>query len=131
MAAFGSIGQLPVAGTPAYVSAGVTVTPGTLALTITGYAPTVSTPRVCTPGTLALTITGYAPDVTVTANVPTPPPAGAVSSWSFGDSRGAAIFIDRDAYHEKKRPKKEEMVEEEAKENEEDDEESLMLMGAL
>jgi hypothetical protein len=41
----------------------VVVTPSTLALTLTGYAPTVLTPRTVTPSTLALALTEYAPTV--------------------------------------------------------------------
>lgn len=41
------------------------VTPGTLALVLTEYAPTVSTPRLITPPTLALSLTTYAPSVTI------------------------------------------------------------------
>jgi hypothetical protein len=40
-----------------------TVTPGALALTLTGHAPTVLTPRTVTPGALGLTLTGHAPTV--------------------------------------------------------------------
>jgi len=42
---------------------GISVTPTTLALILTGYAPTVLTPRLVTPTTLALSLTGYAPTV--------------------------------------------------------------------
>jgi hypothetical protein len=44
---------------------GVTVTPGTLALTTSLFAPTVSTPRLVTPGVLALTTSLFAPAVTI------------------------------------------------------------------
>ena len=45
------------------------VTPSTLALTLTTFEPTVSTPRLVTPSTLALTLTEFAPTVTATQNV--------------------------------------------------------------
>lgn len=41
-----------------------TATPGTANLTLTTFAPTVSTPRLVTPGVVALTITRFAPTVT-------------------------------------------------------------------
>lgn len=41
----------------------VTVTPGTLAITITRFAPTVRTPRTVIPGARSVTITGHAPTV--------------------------------------------------------------------
>lgn len=43
----------------------ITVTPGTLALTLTTYSPTVLTPRLVTPPTLALTLTTYTPSVII------------------------------------------------------------------
>ncbi len=39
------------------------VTPGTLALALTPFTPTVATPRLVTPGTLALVLTPFAPTV--------------------------------------------------------------------
>jgi len=42
---------------------GTTVTPGAAALTLTTYAPTVSTPVTCTPGPASLTLTTFAPTV--------------------------------------------------------------------
>ena len=45
------------------VTYAVVVTPSTLALTLTEYAPTVLTPRLVTPPTLALSLTEYAPTV--------------------------------------------------------------------
>ena len=47
--------------------AGVTVTPGTATLVLTGYAPTVLTPQTFTPITASLVLTGYAPDVAVSS----------------------------------------------------------------
>lgn len=47
------------------VSASVTVTPGTAALTTARFAPTVLTPRLVTPGTKALTTARFAPTVTI------------------------------------------------------------------
>ncbi|KKL49823.1 hypothetical protein LCGC14_2311660 [marine sediment metagenome] len=44
---------------------GVTVTPTTLALILSEFVPTVSTPRLITPPTLALTLTEFAPSVVV------------------------------------------------------------------
>lgn len=52
-------------------SAGTTVTPSTLALTLATFAPAVLTPRVVTPSTLALTLTTFAPAV-LTPRVVTP-----------------------------------------------------------
>lgn len=46
----------------------VNVTPSTAALTLTSYAPTVSTPRVVTPSTAALTLTTFAPTVATPVN---------------------------------------------------------------
>jgi len=46
-------------------SAAPIVTPPTLALTLTEYAPTVKTPRLVTPTTLVLSITEYAPVIKV------------------------------------------------------------------
>src|SRR3990167_9829518 len=43
--------------------ANVLVTPVTATLTLTTYAPTVSTPRLVTPGTATLALTGFAPSV--------------------------------------------------------------------
>lgn len=63
--------------TPAVLSAGagVTVTPGTLALTLTTFAPTVTATAniTVTPGKLALTLSTFAPTVTATANVTVTP----------------------------------------------------------
>lgn len=44
-------------------------TPGTGTLILTGYAPTVATPRLITPTTGALTLTGYAPTVAIPVTV--------------------------------------------------------------
>jgi hypothetical protein len=46
--------------------AGLTVTPGTAALTLTAFAPSVTASDnvTVTPGTLALTLTAFAPVVT-------------------------------------------------------------------
>lgn len=43
----------------------VTVTPSTLALILTTYSPTVLTPRLVTPPTLALSLTAYAPSINI------------------------------------------------------------------
>jgi hypothetical protein len=45
----------------------IVVTPATLALTLTTYAPTVINPQSATPGTVALVLTEYAPTVIITA----------------------------------------------------------------
>lgn len=67
------LGHHPLSTNPlsALTAAGgnVTVTPTTLALTLTTFAPTVSTPRLVTPTTLALTISTFAPTVTVGVRV--------------------------------------------------------------
>jgi hypothetical protein len=41
----------------------VTVTPSTLALVLTSYAPTIQTPITVTPGVATLTLTTYAPSL--------------------------------------------------------------------
>ncbi|TXH51429.1 MAG: hypothetical protein E6Q97_18390 [Desulfurellales bacterium] len=46
-----------------YTPVGIEATPGTAALTLTTYAPTVQLPKVVTPGVKALTLTGYAPTI--------------------------------------------------------------------
>jgi len=53
----------PRAGVVAGGGSPVTVTPGTRAITITRFAPTVKTPRTVIPGTRSLTITGHAPTI--------------------------------------------------------------------
>jgi len=50
-------------------SGNVTVTPTTLALTTSTFAPTVQTPRVCTPTTLALTTSTFAPTIVLGTRV--------------------------------------------------------------
>ncbi len=45
-----------------------TVTPDTVALTLTTYAPVPSITRLVVPDTLSLTLTTYAPDITATEN---------------------------------------------------------------
>lgn len=45
------------------------VTPPTLALVLTTYAPTILTPRLVTPSTLALLLTAYAPSVNIGVNI--------------------------------------------------------------
>lgn len=55
------------AGTYTYV--GTTVTPTTLNLTLTTYAPLILIPTIITPTTLSLTLTGYAPDINIGASV--------------------------------------------------------------
>lgn len=47
----------------------VTVTPGVASITVTGYAPTVTAPETVTPGGGALSLTGYAPTVTAPETV--------------------------------------------------------------
>ncbi len=46
------------------IGMGTVVTPGTLALTLTSYAPSIVGGTVVTPSTLALTLTTYAPTIT-------------------------------------------------------------------
>jgi hypothetical protein len=53
---------------PASGGGGVNVTPGVGVLTVTGFAPTVSTPVNCTPGVGSLTLTGDAPTVATPVN---------------------------------------------------------------
>lgn len=50
-----TIGAMEMAPVP------VTATPTTASLTLSTFAPTVSTPRLVTPGTLAMSLTAYAP----------------------------------------------------------------------
>lgn len=59
--------------------AGTTVTPGTAALTLATFAPTVLTPVVATPPVAALTLTAFAPQASVGINV-VPPTAALVLS---------------------------------------------------
>ena len=54
---------LSIIGYAPTVSIPVTITPAPLSLTLTGYAPTVSRPVTVTPGVLSLQLTGYAPTV--------------------------------------------------------------------
>lgn len=63
----------------------VTVTPGTLALTLTSFAPTVSVTanQLVTPGTASLVTTGFAPTVSVTANQLVTPGTLALSLTTF------------------------------------------------
>ena len=58
---------------------GVTVTPGTAALTLATFAATVLTPRLVTPGTLALLTSLFAPSVTIGTRV-TPATAALITS---------------------------------------------------
>ena len=51
------------------VAGGVTVSPGKGALTLTGYAPTVTTPVTVSPSKGALVLTGYAPTVSLPVTV--------------------------------------------------------------
>lgn len=47
----------------AAAGASVVLTPGTASLVLTGFAPTVQTPRLVTPGKASLVLTGFAPRV--------------------------------------------------------------------
>lgn len=63
---------------------GTTVTPTTASLTLTTYAPTVSTPVVVTPSTASLTITAYAP--TIALPVVATPDAAALTLTTYAPS---------------------------------------------
>ncbi len=65
------------------VVGGITVTPSTLALVLSEFAPTVSTPRLVTPPTLALVLSEFAPTVTATANQLVTPPTLALTLASL------------------------------------------------
>jgi hypothetical protein len=52
---------------------GTTVTPSTLALTLTTYEPSIVIGTVLTPGTLALTTTLYAPTIAISENITVTP----------------------------------------------------------
>lgn len=67
------------------VSAPVTVTPDTLALTTATFAPTVtaSDNKTATPTTLALTTSTFAPTVTATANVLVTPTTASLAITTF------------------------------------------------
>ncbi|MGD9889876.1 MAG: hypothetical protein AB7U18_01105 [Dehalococcoidia bacterium] len=54
-----------------YTPVGIEATPGTAALVLTAYAPTIQLPKLVTPSTKALTLTAYAPDI-VTPRTVTP-----------------------------------------------------------
>jgi hypothetical protein len=56
-------------------TANVVATPGTLALTLTGFAPSIVAPQVFTPGTAALSLTTFAPEAR-TPILATPTAAG-------------------------------------------------------
>jgi len=60
--------HLTVTGKAPTVSTPVAVTPTKASLTVTGYAPTVSTPVAVTPTTANLTVTAYAPTVSVSGS---------------------------------------------------------------
>lgn len=63
------------------VTAAITVLPGVGVLTLTGFAPTVLTPRVAKPGVGVLTLVGVAPSVRVPRVVV--PPVGALLLTGF------------------------------------------------
>jgi hypothetical protein len=62
-------GSLVLTGFAPTVSAGASVTPSAGSLALTGFAPTVAAAASVTPGVGTLTITGFAPTVTAGANV--------------------------------------------------------------
>jgi hypothetical protein len=69
-----------------YITGGggnVIVTPTTATLSLTTFAPTVSTPRVATPSTLALTTSTFAPTVTTTQHVVVTPSTAALVTEAF------------------------------------------------
>lgn len=73
------------AGATDYIPSPVTVTPSSLALTITTFAPTVTTTdhQTVTPSTAALSITTFAPTVTATANVSVTVPTATLTITTF------------------------------------------------
>lgn len=60
---------LVITGFAPSVVIGLVLTPDPLSLVITGFAPVVSTPQVIVPGVLALTITGHAPTLAISNNI--------------------------------------------------------------
>lgn len=64
-------------------TAGITVTPGVVALTLTTFAPTVTATdfKLVTPGVASLTLTTFAPSVTIGVNVV--PPTKALTLTTF------------------------------------------------
>lgn len=70
---------------------GVNVTPGVVALTLTGYAPTVTAPAAVTPGAATLTLTGFAPTVGVSVNVT--PDVGTLTLTGFAPSVSAPAAV--------------------------------------
>jgi len=68
---------------------GITVTPTTLALILSEFAPTVTTPRLVTPSTLALILSEFAPTVTATANRLVTPPTLALTLATFAPTATA------------------------------------------
>ena len=67
----------------------IVVTPSTLAQTLAAFAPTVSTPRLVTPGVIALTLAEFVPTVTATANQLVTPPTLALTLATFAPTATA------------------------------------------
>ena len=81
----------------AVAAAGVSVTPGTLALTTATFAPTVTATanQTVTPSTAALTISAFAPTVTATAHQTVTPDTAALTLTTFAPTvtGGGAVTV--------------------------------------
>ena len=77
-------------------TANVTLTPGVVALTLTGFSPTVTQTAgvTLTPGTAALTLTGYAPTVAQTANVTLTPNVLALTLTGYAPTVGQTTGLN-------------------------------------
>ena len=76
-----------------YTPAPVSVTPGTASLTLTAFAPTVTTPRLVTPGAAALTTATFAPTVTATQNVLVTPGLATLALTAFAPTVSAPRLV--------------------------------------
>jgi hypothetical protein len=75
------------------VTANKNVVPGTATLTITRFAPTVSTPRNVTPGLAALTLTTFAPTVSAGGNVEVVPGRASLILTTFAPTVATPLTV--------------------------------------
>lgn len=81
----GAYSEAPYAAQPEADVTNASVEPGVGALTITGYAPTVTAEQFATvePGVGALVVTGFAPTITATASPTVEPGVGALTITGY------------------------------------------------
>ena len=88
---FPGVGALTITGYAPTVSQPQTINPGVGSITLTGYAPTVTQPQTVSPSAGSVTLIGYAPTVTQSATVATTTQGGGhPGSRPAGQSSGHA-----------------------------------------